>query len=119
MVNVHMVVGSLVLLAFLVLTIVYLLGIGGRIVSWTKQLSFVAAGLLLLQYILGFALLGEGHDKTGWHYIIALIAIIPVGLEHMITPQEADPAKRSRMGALFAAITFIIVLIAYVIGESS
>jgi heme A synthase len=119
MVNVHMVVGSLVLLAYLVLTIVYLLGIGGRTISWTRPLSFAAAALLIIQYILGFSLLGSDHEITGWHYLIAIIAIIPVGLEHMITPQRANPAERSRAGAMFAGITFIIVLIAYVIGESS
>lgn len=118
MVNVHMIVGTLVLIAYIALTIVNGLQLSGaRTFSWSRQLSMAAAGLLFLQYVLGFSLLGS-HSITPAHYLIALAAIIPVGYEHMVANTQETTSTRARLGMFAAATTTVLVLIAYAIAES-
>ncbi|HEY8447429.1 MAG TPA: hypothetical protein VIL01_10005 [Thermomicrobiales bacterium] len=117
--TVHMTVGSLVLLAFLASTIVNILRLTGRQISWARQLSFLASGLLFLQYVLGFSLLGGDSSITPFHYIIALLAIIPVGVEHAVAPQRTTPTEQAKVALPATAVTTILVLIAYLIGESA
>lgn len=119
MTNAHMIVGSLTLLAFAVALI--LNGrtlITGSAFSWQRMVSFGAATLLLLQYMMGFSLLGSGKSMTATHYLVALLAIIPVGFEHGYASQRPDPKQRALYGTLANAATVIIVLVAYMIGES-
>ena len=119
MVTVHMIVGSLVVLAFIVLTISYGMQLNGtRTLSWSRPLSMGAAGLLLLQYVLGFGLLAD-HDITAAHYLFALAAIIPVGYEHMVASTQEVPTTRARLGMFAAAAATLLVLVAYAIAESS
>jgi hypothetical protein len=120
MTNIHMVVGTLVILGYLVV-----LGLNvrsaatGREFSWQKLVSFGAATLLLLQYMLGFSLLGEGKSITSWHFLIALTAIIPVGFEHGFASQRPSIVERGKLGALANLFTLVIVIVAYLFGELS
>ncbi|HYP61923.1 MAG TPA: hypothetical protein VEQ36_15965 [Thermomicrobiales bacterium] len=118
MVTVHMIVGSLVVLAFIALTISYGMQLSGkRTLTWARPLSMTAAGLLLLQYVLGFGLLAD-HDITAAHYLVALAAIIPVGYEHMVASTQEAPTTRARLGLFASAATTVLVLVAYAIAES-
>jgi heme A synthase len=119
MVRFHEGIGTLVVIAFLVLTVVYILQLTGRKITWSREASFAAAGLLLFQYVLGFGLLSGSHHVSAWHYIIALSALIPVGLEHAMANAERDPASRMRIVAAAAAATTALVIIAYAIGQST
>jgi hypothetical protein len=117
LVTVHETVGTLVVLAFLALTVVNVLRVTGRQITWARQLSFAAAGLLLLQYVLGFSLLGSDHSITAWHYLFALSAILTVGIEHGMANAQA-PSGNARLAAAATAGTTVLVLIAYAIGSS-
>ncbi len=119
MVTLHETVGSLVVIAFIALIVVNLLRVTGRTVSFGKQLSFVAAGLLVLQYVLGFSLLGDDHHITAWHYLIALVAIVPVGVEHMTATNQTDPRAAGRMAVIANAVTLVLVIVAYMIGMNN
>ena len=57
MVGFHSTVGTLVLVGYLILVVVNVLALRGRSYPWARQLSFFAAGLLVLQYVIGFSLL--------------------------------------------------------------
>lgn len=118
LVNLHMIIGLATLAAFLLLTIVNgLRAFRGSEISWARGLSFAAAGLLLIQYVIGFALLGSDHKMKAIHYIIALVAIVPVGAEHMMAAQEPDP-RRARMIAFVAnVIALVLIIVAYSIGD--
>ena len=119
MVGFHNLVGTLVVIAFLALTVVNLLRVTGRELPWARGLSFAAAALLLLQYLIGFALLGQGHPSPAVHYVVALLAIITVGLEHGYANTRTAPRAQA-MGALIAtAATTILVVIAHAIGSSN
>ena|SRR5947209_1672269 len=121
MVKVHEGVGTLVLIAFVALVVVNILIMTGKRISWSKQLSYAAAGLLAIQYVLGFSLLGNDHKITAWHYLIALAAIIPVGVEHgMAEAREREqPGSGRRIAAAATAATLILVIVAYAIGQSN
>lgn len=120
MATVHLIVGSLVILAYLAVLIGYFRGTQGRPVAWVRQVSMGAAGLLLLQYALGFMLLGSSDDLPNpLHYVIALATVFTVGAEHMVAGQEPDPLKKNRLGLIFSLGTLVLVFVAYAIGEST
>lgn len=116
----HNVVGLIVVALFLVNFIMYLLNfVQGKEIPYHRIVAFGAGGFLLLQYLLGFSLLGEGKRITWIHVVIALIAILPVGAEHMLTAQETGLRRRGTIGMMATIITFVLVLIAYGIGEAN
>jgi hypothetical protein len=105
-------------IAFLALTIVNFLRMSrGTVYPWARGLSFAAAGLLILQYVLGFALLGDDREITGLHYILAIAAILPVGAEHMFATAERPETERNRLLFFSSLATFVLVVIVYAIGE--
>ena len=118
MVNIHMIIGLASVAAFLLLTIVNgLRAFRGSELSWARGLSFAAAGLLLIQYVIGFSLLGSDHGMKPIHYILALTAIIPVGAEHMIAAQETDKQRAHRTAFICNLATVLILIAVYEIGQ--
>jgi len=119
MVRFHEGIGTLVVLAFIALVVVNLLQMSGRSISWSRQLSFAAAGLLFFQYVIGFGLLGGNNDVNPLHFLFALGAIVTVGLEHGMANTKQDVSARARLAAACAAGSTALVIIAYAIGQSS
>lgn len=119
MVDVHNIVGTAVVVAYLALAVVNALRMGGRSFSWVRGLSFAAAALLLVQYVIGFWLLGDGYRNATSHYLFALLAIITVGLEHGYAQTRLTPRSRATWAVIATALTFVLVLTAHVIGSSS
>ena len=118
--NVHMIVGTLTIVAYLVVLVLNIrTASSGTDFPWQKMVSFGASTLLLVQYVLGFSLLGDDKSVSGWHYLIALVAIIPVGFEHGYASQRPEPKERGKLGALANVATLVLVLIAYMIGQSN
>jgi hypothetical protein len=112
--------GTLVFLAFFVLTVANVLRITGRSVTWARPLSFAAAGLLVLQYMLGFSLLGDDRSVSVFHILFALAALATIGVEHMMgNPRPPETTGNARIAAAATAGTTLLVLIAYAIGSSS
>ncbi len=118
MTNVHMIVGSAVVVAYLIVLVLNVRTAStGADFSWQKFVSFTAATLLLVQYVLGFSLLGEGNNIPALHFLIALAAILPVGMEHGYGSQRPNAKERGKIGALANVATLVLVLAAYLIGE--
>ncbi len=118
MTNVHMIVGSLVLLLYIVNAAMYGVNMAkGQLVAYHRLVSIGAATLLLLQYALGFMLLGSGERITFWHVVAALASIVPVGVEHMFAGSETGTRRRGTLGLFTTVITIVLVLVAYGIGE--
>ena len=119
MVGVHSTVGTLVLLAYLALTVLNVIQLTRRRdFPWAVMVSRAAAVLLLVQWALGFNLLVGESSITPLHYITALASAGTVGLEHGRGYNEPDPAKRRRISLTATAGTTVLVLIAYIIGQS-
>ena len=116
--TVHMIVGSATLLLFLLNAIMYAIEMfKGTPIAYHKLVSISAATGLLLQYALGFMLLGAGNDARWTHWVLALGAIVPVGMEHGMTANQTNFRTKSMLGLIASTITFVIVLAAYGIGE--
>lgn len=116
----HMIVGLVIVILYLALAIVGLFRIrGGGPFPWARGISFAAAGLLLLQYILGFALLADDSSISAAHYVLALLAVIPVGAEHMIAGSANDEGQKAKLSFAASVATFVLMLVVFGIGESS
>jgi len=118
LVGIHNIVGALVVAAYLVLVVVNALRLRGGEFPWARPLSFAAAGLLLVQYVLGFALLGEGLRNQASHYVVALLAILTVGLEHGYANSRPDQRSRASAALLATALTLLLVGAAHGIGSA-
>lgn len=118
LVNVHNVVGTLVVVAYVVLAVLYGLGIGGRAFGFTRMLSRAAAALLLVQYVIGFVLLGTGSRIGAQHFLIALLAIVSVGLEHAWAPTRGEGRGRAVTLTLVTVVTVVLVIAAHVLGSA-
>jgi hypothetical protein len=115
-----MIIGSLVVIGYVLNLGLYgAMFLRGATMPYHRAISFGAATLLLLQYMLGFSLLGEGKDIPAIHFLLALAAIIPLGAEHMLTGQESRLRRRGMIGMLASFATLVLVLIAYMIGETN
>ena len=115
-----MIVGSLVLIAYVVLTIVNVVQMRrGRMLGWARQLSMAAALLLLVQIVLGFNLLAGDGSITVLHYLFALASLITVGAEHGMANSRPTEAERLKVATLATAGTTILVFVAYLIGETA
>ena len=121
MATIHLIVGSLIVLVYLAVLVGYFRGMqGGSPATWVRQLSMGGALLLLVQYALGFSLLGSSDNRpSALHYVFALATILTVGAEHMVGGQETDPVRRSRISMLAVLGTLVLTLLAYGIGEST
>ena len=119
MVGVHNIVGTLVVVAYLALTVVNLLRLRGTEVSWTRSLSFAAAAILLVQYAIGFWLLGDGYRNRTSHYVLALLAIVTVGLEHGYARTRVTPRARASTALAATGLTLVLVAVAHAIGSAS
>ena len=119
MVRLHEGIGTLVVIAFVALTVAYVLQLRGKRIEWSRQLSMVAGGLRLIQYALGFILIGGDNDVSPFHFVFALGTIATVGLEHAMASGREGGSPNLRLAAAAAAGTTALALIAYAIGQST
>jgi hypothetical protein len=118
--NVHMIVGSLVVLGYLIVLIFNLRTFfTGSEFTWQRPLTFGAATLLVVQYMLGFSLLGSGEEISAWHFVFALLALLPLGLEHAFASTRETARGRGMFGSIANILTLALVLTAYIIGQSN
>jgi hypothetical protein len=117
--NIHMIVGSITLLFFLVTTILYAIGIGGRAIPAAKYVSYLASLFLFIQYLLGIGLLFSGNRNKWIHYLFALLVIIPVGMEHGMIRKRFSGRQQAVNLTLAAGAATILVFIAYLIGKTN
>jgi len=118
--NVHMIVGVLVIVAFAIALILNgRLALTGAETPGRLPISFAAATLLALQYMLGFSVLGSGESVPAIHFLLALFAIIPVGVEHGLGARQENPRRRGALGAVANIVTLALVVTAYIIGQNN
>jgi hypothetical protein len=115
-----MIVGTLVLIAYVALTIMNFIQMQrGRSIGFARQLSMAAALSLLVQIVIGFNLLAGDGDVTVLHYLFALATLITVGAEHGMANSRPTESERLKIATLATAGTTILVIIAYLIGETA
>jgi heme A synthase len=113
--GIHEILGGLVVVAFIVMAILAAIAASGREMPWIRQASFVAAGLLLLQYLVGVLLLANGSRNTGSHIVIALLGLIPVALQHS-SARRVSSQSRAVALLIWALAAAVLSVIAYMTG---
>lgn len=118
--NVHMIVGTLVIVAYAVTLILNVrLAVSGAETPGRLPFSFASATLLALQYMLGFSVLGSGESVPAVHFLVGLSAVIPVGIEHGLSARQDNARRRGAIGAIANILTLALVVTAYVIGQNN
>lgn len=119
MVDFHRIIGTLTLLLFLVSAVMYAVEMmRGTNLPYHRIITMAAGTLLLVQYAIGFMILGGTHNPIkAIHWVLALVAVLPVGWEHYATSTQKDHRTKSMMGLLGTGLAFILILAAYGIAE--
>jgi heme A synthase len=113
--GIHEILGGLVVVAFIVMAILAAVAAAGRDIPWIRQWSFVASGLLLLQYLLGVLLLANRYTNTRSHIAIALLVLVPVALQHS-SMRRLSSQSRAVALLIWALAAAVLSIIAYMTG---
>ena len=113
--GIHEILGGLVVAAFIVMAILAAIAAAGRDMPWIRQASFVAAGLLALQYLVGVVLLASGFSNSPSHVVIALLVLIPVALQHS-SARRLSVQTRGLALLIWALAAAALSIIAYMTG---
>ena len=113
--GIHEILGGLVVVAFIVMAILAAIAATGREIGWIRQASFIAAGLLALQYLVGVLLLANEARNTGEHIVIALLVLIPVALQHS-SARRLSSQSRAVALLIWALPAAVLSVIAYLTG---
>ena len=113
--GIHEILGGLVVVAFIVMAILAAIAAAGRDIQWIRTASFIAAGLLALQYVVGVLLLANGFRNSTSHLVIALLVLIPVALQHS-SAQRLSTQTRGVALLIWALAAAVLSVIAYMTG---
>lgn len=113
--GIHEMLGGLVVVALIVVVVLAAIQAAGGEGRWTRTASMIAAGLLALQYVLGVLLIGGGARNSNTHYIIALLIIIPIGLQHSSARRLSERTRGVAM-VLWSLAAGFLAIIAYMTG---
>jgi hypothetical protein len=113
--GIHELLGGVVVVAFIVMVIIAAIVAAGRNIPWARTASYIAAGLLALQYIVGLLLLGSGLRNSTVHYVVGLLVVVPVALQHGSGRRLAEQTRGVALMIWSLAATFLAV-IAYLTG---
>lgn len=115
LVGIHSLLGGLVVVAFIVLVVVAAIQASGGNERMTRTVSIAASVVLLLQYLVGFILLGGGFQNSPTHYVLALLLIVPIGLQHA-SAKRLSPQTRGVAMLIWALAAAFLAVIVYMTG---
>ena len=113
--GIHEILGGLVVVVFIVMAILAGVAATGRDIQWVRTASFIAAGLLALQYVVGVLLLANGFRNSNTHVAIALLVLIPVALQHS-SARRLSPQSRAVALLIWALAAAVLSVVAYMTG---
>lgn len=113
--GIHNMLGGLVVVAFIVTVVLAAIQASGRSGEAARYASFVAAGLLLLQYVVGVLLLGGGARNATIHYVVGLLVVVPVALQQTAA-RRLGPQTRGLGTLIWALAAAFVSVIAYLTG---
>lgn len=113
--GIHEILGGLVVAAFIVMAVLAAVAAAGREIRWLRTASFIAAGLLALQYLVGVLLLASGFRNSNIHVAIALLVLIPVALQHS-SARRLSSQSRAVALLIWALSAAVLSVIAYMTG---
>ncbi len=115
LVGIHSMLGGLVVVAFIVLVVVAAIQAAGGNDRMTRTVSIAASVILLLQYLVGFVLLGSGFQNSAMHYVLALLLIVPIGLQHA-SAQRLSAKTRGVALLIWSLAAAFLAIVVYMTG---
>lgn len=116
--NIHMWVGTAVLVLYLLVTVLYAVGIGGQAIPAAKYVSYLASLFLFIQYLLGIGLIASGVFNKWYHYVLAVAVLIPIGLEHGMIRKRFSGREQAVNLTLAAAAATVLIFVTYLVGRA-
>lgn len=113
--GIHSMVGGLVVVALIVVVVVAAMQAAGGDGRLTRTVSIAASVILLLQYLIGFLLLGSGFQNSMTHYILALLILVPIGLQHA-SVRRLSPRSQGVALIIWALAAAFLSIIVYMTG---
>ena len=113
--GIHEILGGLVVVAFIVMAVLAAIAATGRDIRWIRTASFIAAGLLALQYLIGVLLLANGFRNSNTHVAIALLVLVPVALQHSAARRLSSQSRAVAL-LIWALAAAVLSVIAYMTG---
>ncbi len=118
--TVHLYIGTALLIAYLATTVIYATGIGsGTVPAFGKYVSYLAALLLVLQYLVGIGLLASKYQNKWYHYVLAVLVIVPIGLEHGMIRKRFTGRQLATNLTLVAGITTFVIFLTWLVGRGT
>ena len=87
-------------------------------VSFSAEVN-IASLLLILQYLVGIGLLASGARNQAIHYALAVLVLVPIGLEHGLIRRRFQGRQLAVNLTAVAAVTTVVIFITYLIGRGS
>ena len=114
--GIHEMLGGIVVVVMIIVAILAAVYAGGGSSNLLRPASMLAAGLYLLQIILGLVLIGSGAANAMGHYLVGLLILVPVALQHSAARRWQTRTRGYAIMICALAAAFLSVL-AYASGE--
>lgn len=114
--GIHEMLGGIVVVMMIVVAILAAISAGGGSSNLLRPASMLAAGLYLLQILLGIVLIGGGARNATGHYLVGLLILVPVALQHSSAKRMQARTRDYTIMICALAAAFLSVL-AYASGS--
>jgi heme A synthase len=114
--GIHEMLGGIVVVVMIIVAILAAISAGGGSNNMLRPASMLAAGLYLLQIILGFVLIGNDRQNSTGHYLVGLLILIPVALQHS-SARRLQTRSRDYATMIAALAAAFLSVLAYASGE--
>lgn len=113
--GIHSMVGGLVVVALIVVVVVAAIQAAGGDGRLTRTVSIAASVILLLQYLIGVLLLSGGFRNSMTHYVLGLLILVPIGLQHA-SVKRLSPRTQGIAMIIWALAAAFLAIITYMTG---
>lgn len=113
--GIHEMLGGIVVVLMIIVAILAAISAGGGGNSMLRPASMLAAGLYILQILLGVLLIGNGMRNATGHYLVGLLILIPVALQHS-SARRLDARTRDYATIICALAAAFLSVLAYASG---
>lgn len=113
--GIHEMLGGIVVVLMIIVAILAAISAGGGSNGMLRPASMLAAGVYALQIILGVLLIGGGGQNAMGHYIVGLLILVPVALQHS-SARRIQSRSRDYATMICALAAAFLSVLAYASG---
>ncbi|MDQ2651576.1 MAG: hypothetical protein M3Z20_00915 [Chloroflexota bacterium] len=113
--GIHEMLGGIVVVLMIIVAILAAISAGNGNNSMLRPVAMLAAGLYLLQIVLGIVLISGGLKNSTGHYLVGLLILIPVALQHS-SAKRLDARSRDYATMICALAAAFLSVLAYASG---